>query len=51
MLNIYKSVYNDLFAIPVLLGEKSEKGKLTGSIFSKTIEVIVPSNGVGIQVI
>jgi prolyl-tRNA synthetase len=51
MLDIYKSIYNDIFAIPVLLGKKSEARKLIGSDFSTAIQIILPNNGIGIQVI
>uniref|UniRef100_A0A1I8BQR2 AA_TRNA_LIGASE_II domain-containing protein n=1 Tax=Meloidogyne hapla TaxID=6305 RepID=A0A1I8BQR2_MELHA len=49
MLDIYNNIYNDLFAIPVLKGRKSEKGKLIGSDFSTSIQIIIPNNGIGIQ--
>uniref|UniRef100_A0A914MCS8 Aminoacyl-transfer RNA synthetases class-II family profile domain-containing protein n=1 Tax=Meloidogyne incognita TaxID=6306 RepID=A0A914MCS8_MELIC len=49
MLDIYNNIYSDLFAIPVLKGRKSEKGKLKGSDFSASIQIIEPNNGIGIQ--
>uniref|UniRef100_A0A915MCW5 Proline-tRNA ligase class II C-terminal domain-containing protein n=1 Tax=Meloidogyne javanica TaxID=6303 RepID=A0A915MCW5_MELJA len=49
MLDIYNNIYSDLFAIPVLKGRKSEKGKLKGSDFSTSIQIIEPNNGIGIQ--
>ncbi|CAK5083680.1 unnamed protein product [Meloidogyne enterolobii] len=49
MLDIYNNIYSDLFAIPVLKGRRSEKGKLKGSDFSTSIQIIEPNNGIGIQ--
>ncbi|KAG9510951.1 Bifunctional glutamate/proline--tRNA ligase, partial [Fragariocoptes setiger] len=49
ILEFYASVYEDLLAIPVVRGRKSEKEKFPGADFTLTIEGYVGVNGRGIQ--
>jgi prolyl-tRNA synthetase len=49
ILDIYARVYEDLLAIPVTKGKKTEKEKFAGALFTTTIEVFVPAAGRGIQ--
>lgn len=45
----YASVYEDLLAIPVVRGRKSEKEKFPGADFTLTVEGYISANGRGIQ--
>lgn len=49
ILNIYASVYEDLLAVPVIKGRKSEKEKFAGGLYTTTTEIFVPANGRAIQ--
>uniref|UniRef100_A0A8R1DY16 proline--tRNA ligase n=1 Tax=Caenorhabditis japonica TaxID=281687 RepID=A0A8R1DY16_CAEJA len=49
ILDLYAGVYNELLAIPVVKGRKSEKEKFAGGDFTTTVEAYVPCNGRGIQ--
>jgi bifunctional glutamyl/prolyl-tRNA synthetase len=49
MLDFYAQVYQDLLAVPVIKGRKTEKEKFPGGDFTTTIEGFIASNGRGIQ--
>lgn len=49
ILEFYASVYEDLLAIPVTRGRKSEKEKFPGADFTLTVEGYIAANGRGIQ--
>jgi prolyl-tRNA synthetase len=49
ILNLYASVYEDLLAIPVTKGKKTEREKFAGGLFTTTVEAYVPETGRGIQ--
>ena len=49
ILEFYASVYEDLLAIPVVRGRKSEKEKFPGADFTLTVEGFIEVNGRGIQ--
>ncbi|XP_071546245.1 bifunctional glutamate/proline--tRNA ligase-like isoform X2 [Panulirus ornatus] len=49
MLDIYAEVYEDLLAIPVVKGRKTEKEKFAGGDFTTTIEAFVSASGRAIQ--
>ncbi|EGG24935.1 prolyl-tRNA synthetase [Cavenderia fasciculata] len=49
ILRLYKRVYEDLLAVPVVEGIKSEKEKFAGGLYTSTIEGFIPSNGRAIQ--
>ena len=49
ILDLYASVYEDLLAVPVIKGQKSELEKFAGGSYTTTIESIIPVNGRGIQ--
>lgn len=49
ILDLYRSVYEDLLAVPVIKGRKSEKEKFAGGLYTTTIEGFIPSNGRAIQ--
>ena len=48
-LDIYKSVYEDLLAVPVVQGFKSEKEKFPGAEMTTTVEAFIPENGRAVQ--
>ncbi|KIM42357.1 hypothetical protein M413DRAFT_444782 [Hebeloma cylindrosporum] len=49
ILDLYRQVYEDLLAVPVIPGVKSEKEKFAGGLYTTTIEGFVPTSGRGIQ--
>jgi len=48
-LDLYAQVYEDLLAVPVVKGEKSQAEKFAGGDTTTTLEVFIPENGRGIQ--
>ena len=51
ILNLYRRVYEELLAIPVIPGKKTEKEKFAGGEYTTTIEGFISASGRGIQVI
>jgi prolyl-tRNA synthetase len=49
MLEEYKKCYEDILAIPVIKGIKSEEEKFPGALYTTSVETILPSNGRGVQ--
>ncbi|XP_050528952.1 bifunctional glutamate/proline--tRNA ligase [Daktulosphaira vitifoliae] len=49
VLDFYRQVYEDLLAVPVVPGRKTEKEKFAGGDFTTTVEAYVPASGRGIQ--
>jgi prolyl-tRNA synthetase len=49
ILDFYKQVYEELLAVPVIQGIKSENEKFAGALRTTTIETMVPTIGKGIQ--
>ena len=49
ILDFYKQVYEELLAVPVIQGIKSENEKFAGGFKTTTIETMVPTIGKGIQ--
>ncbi|KAL8680774.1 MAG: hypothetical protein Q9186_003062 [Xanthomendoza sp. 1 TL-2023] len=49
ILDWYASIYEDLLAVPVIKGRKTEKEKFAGGLYTTTVEGYIPSNGRGIQ--
>ncbi|VDC07473.1 unnamed protein product [Peniophora sp. CBMAI 1063] len=49
ILDLYRRVYEDLLAVPVIPGVKSEKEKFAGGLYTTTVEGFVPTSGRGIQ--
>lgn len=41
---IYKDMMEELFAIPVLVGRKSEREKFAGAVNTYTVEAVLPNN-------
>ena len=51
ILDLYRRVYEELLAIPVISGRKTEKEKFAGAEYTTTIEAFISASGRGIQVI
>ncbi|KAK2561535.1 Bifunctional glutamate/proline--tRNA ligase [Acropora cervicornis] len=49
ILDLYRQVYTDLLAIPVIKGRKTEKEKFAGGDFTTTVEAFIAASGRGIQ--
>lgn len=49
ILDFYASAYEELLAVPMIKGVKSEKEKFAGADYTTTIEGFIPSTGRGIQ--
>ncbi|CDS37907.1 glutamyl tRNA synthetase cytoplasmic [Echinococcus multilocularis] len=50
ILNLYRSIYNDLLAIPCIRGRKTEREKFPGGEYTTTVEVFIGASGRAIQV-
>lgn len=49
ILELYAGVYEQLLAVPVIRGSKTEKEKFAGGLYTTTVEGFIPSTGRGIQ--
>lgn len=49
ILELYAHIYEDLLAVPVVRGQKTEKEKFAGGLYTTTVEGYIPSTGRGIQ--
>ncbi|BEJ12307.1 hypothetical protein CspHIS471_0207670 [Cutaneotrichosporon sp. HIS471] len=49
ILELYRQVYTDLLAVPVVPGKKSENEKFAGADYTTTVEGFIPTTGRGIQ--
>lgn len=49
VLEMYRQAYEELLAVPVTKGKKSEKEKFAGALYTTTVEGFIPSIGRGIQ--
>ena len=49
ILEWYAGVYEELLAVPVIRGKKTEKEKFAGGLYTTTVEGYIPSTGRGIQ--
>jgi len=49
ILDLYRRVYEELLAVPVIPGLKSEKEKFAGGLYTTTVEGFIPTTGRGIQ--
>jgi len=49
ILDLYKRVYEELLAVPVFKGKKTEKEKFPGGYYTTTVEAFIPTSGRGIQ--
>lgn len=49
ILELYRRVYEELLAVPVVKGIKSEKEKFAGGLYTTTVEAFIPAAGRSIQ--
>ncbi|KAK0726395.1 hypothetical protein B0T21DRAFT_33538 [Apiosordaria backusii] len=49
ILEFYAGIYEQLLAVPVVRGRKTEAEKFAGGYYTTTVEGYIPSNGRGIQ--
>lgn len=49
ILELYRRVYEELLAVPVIKGRKSDKEKFAGGLYTTTVEGFIPANGRAIQ--
>ncbi|KAI9017236.1 hypothetical protein BC832DRAFT_527171 [Gaertneriomyces semiglobifer] len=49
ILDLYRRVYEEYLAVPVVPGKKSEKEKFAGGLYTTTVEGFIPSTGRAIQ--
>ncbi|KAJ3307174.1 hypothetical protein HDV03_002685 [Kappamyces sp. JEL0829] len=49
ILDLYRRVYEELLAVPVVPGKKSEKEKFAGGLYTTTVEGFIPTTGRAIQ--
>lgn len=49
ILDLYRRVYEELLAVPVIPGRKSEKEKFAGGDYTTTVEAFVAANGRAVQ--
>lgn len=49
ILTYYKGIYEELLAVPVIKGRKSENEKFAGADYTTTVEGFIPATGRGIQ--
>lgn len=49
ILDWYAGVYEELLAVPVIRGKKTEKEKFAGGLYTTTVEGYIPQTGRGIQ--
>lgn len=49
ILDLYSRVYEELLAVPVVKGRKTEKEKFAGGAYTTTVEGYIPATGRGIQ--
>ncbi|KAL4893471.1 hypothetical protein BDV59DRAFT_177469 [Aspergillus ambiguus] len=49
ILDLYAKIYEDLLAVPVVKGKKTEKEKFAGGLYTTTVEGYIPATGRGIQ--
>lgn len=49
ILELYRRIYEEYLAVPVIKGKKSELEKFAGGLYTTTVEAFVPNTGRGIQ--
>jgi len=49
VLDFYAGVYEELLAVPVIKGKKTEKEKFAGGLYTTTVEAFIPVTGRAIQ--
>ncbi|XP_043725730.1 proline--tRNA ligase, cytoplasmic-like [Telopea speciosissima] len=49
ILELYRRIYEEYLAIPVIKGKKSELEKFAGGLYTTSVEAFIPNTGRGIQ--
>ncbi|KAJ5610973.1 ribose-phosphate pyrophosphokinase 1 [Penicillium lagena] len=49
ILDYYAMIYEELLAVPVVKGQKTDKEKFAGGLYTTTVEGYIPATGRGIQ--
>ncbi|XP_015875925.1 proline--tRNA ligase, cytoplasmic [Ziziphus jujuba] len=49
ILELYRRIYEEYLAVPVIKGKKSELEKFSGGLYTTTVEAFIPNTGRGIQ--
>lgn len=49
VLELYRRIYEEFLAVPVIKGVKSEVEKFAGGLYTTTVEAFIPNTGRGIQ--
>ncbi|KAK1578386.1 hypothetical protein Q3G72_029880 [Acer saccharum] len=49
ILELYRQIYEEFLAVPVIKGKKSELEKFAGALYTCSIEAFIPNTGRGIQ--
>ncbi|GMH08273.1 hypothetical protein Nepgr_010113 [Nepenthes gracilis] len=49
ILELYRQIYEDYLAVPVIKGKKSELEKFAGGFYTTSVEAFIPNTGRGIQ--
>ncbi|KAK9189859.1 hypothetical protein WN943_018458 [Citrus x changshan-huyou] len=49
ILELYRRIYEEFLAVPVIKGKKSELEKFAGGLYTTTVEAFIPNTGRGIQ--
>ncbi|GFQ00852.1 putative proline--tRNA ligase c19c7.06 [Phtheirospermum japonicum] len=49
ILELYRRIYEEFLAVPVVKGKKSEHEKFAGGLYTTTVEAFVPNAGRGVQ--
>ncbi|KAL5730976.1 proline--tRNA ligase [Ranunculus cassubicifolius] len=49
ILELYRRIYEEFLAIPVVKGKKSEREKFAGGLYTTSVEAFIPNTGRGVQ--
>ncbi|CAH1444400.1 unnamed protein product [Lactuca virosa] len=49
ILELYKRLYEEYLAVPVVKGKKSEMEKFAGGLYTTSVEAFIPNSGRGVQ--
>ncbi|CAI9118733.1 OLC1v1020338C2 [Oldenlandia corymbosa var. corymbosa] len=49
ILELYRRIYEEFLAVPVIKGKKSELEKFAGGLYTTTVEAFIPNTGRGVQ--
>jgi prolyl-tRNA synthetase len=49
ILELYRRIYEELLAVPVIKGIKSDRERFAGGLYTTTVEAFIPANGRAVQ--